>query len=57
MKRHNLKSCETNWIPSIDGRESVSVTTQIRARCDVVETHEATAVQPGIEEAERGLAF
>jgi len=55
MKRHKFRG--TNGVPSLDGGESFSIATRIRARCDVVEALGASAVQPEVEEAERGLAL
>jgi hypothetical protein len=46
----------TNGIPSGNGRESIGVAARVRDRYNVVETRAALAVQPGIEEAERGPA-
>ncbi|KAI9461893.1 hypothetical protein BJY52DRAFT_1415264 [Lactarius psammicola] len=45
----------THSIPSSDGRGSINVATRVRAKYyDIVEAHEADAVQQGIEEAKRG---
>jgi len=54
MKRY--KSGGTNGIPSRDGRESISVAARVRTRYDVVEALKSVAVQPEIEETERGPA-
>lgn len=43
--------------PSRDGRKSIGAAVQIRARHDVGEVHETTAVDSGFEKAERTLAF
>jgi len=47
----------TNRIPSNNGGESGTVAAWVIARRDVVEAQRAGSVQPGIEEAERGLAL
>jgi hypothetical protein len=51
------KSRMTNSIPSSGGRESSGPAARIRARYDVIEAVEAVAIQPGVEETERGLAI
>jgi len=50
-------SRRTNRIPSSNGGESLGVAAWVIARFDVVEDREAIAVQPGVEEAKRGLAI
>ena len=46
-----------NRIPSSHGGESFSPASWIRARYDVIEAPQASAVQPGVQEAKRGLAL
>jgi hypothetical protein len=55
MKR--CKSSGTNRIPSRDGRESLSVAARVKTRCDVAKAVSSVAVQQGIEETKRALAF
>ena len=51
-----LMVCDTNRIPSDDGVESGRIATRIIARCDVVETRAASAIQPGVEKTKWLLA-
>ena len=55
MKAQNSR--RTNRIPSSFGGESISTTSWIRARYDVIETPQAGAVQPGVQEAKRRHAL
>ncbi len=54
MKKY--QSGGTNGIPSNAGKESFSVASRVKARCDVVEARSPVAVQPVIEETKRGPA-
>ena len=56
MKMKRYKPGGKNGITSTDGRESISVATRIRTRCDVVEAV-SSLVQPGIEENKWGPAI
>ena len=55
MKRR--KSGGAYRIPPGDRGESVSPTARVLAKCDVGEARAADAVEPGVEETERGHAF
>ena len=55
MKVQNSR--RTNRIPSNRGRESFSPASWITARYDVIEAPQASAVQPGVQEAKWGLAL
>ncbi len=46
----------THRIPYGNSRGSISGTVRVRSRCDGDKAHEAVAVRPGVEEAERCLA-
>ena len=47
------KPRRTNRVPSNDRLESLSVAARIRPKCDIVDTFEAIAIEPWIQEPER----